>query len=92
MAIVFSRKSLNRPTPASFEFWGKIYIGVVGLILAWMPTNDIVPHHVQDVITPLANLFNSIIIFLLPFFGIKTDQEQIPVQDVKVAEDTTNKT
>jgi hypothetical protein len=86
----FGRKQIGKPTPAGLEFWSKIYIGIMGLFLAWMPTNNIVPHHAQDVITPIANLINSIIIFLLPFFGIPVeDKKMVPVEDVKVMEEKT---
>lgn len=83
----FGRKQLGKPTPASLEFWAKIYIGVMGLFLAWMPTNNIVPHGAQDIITPIANLINSIVIFMLPFFGAEINKDVVPIEDVKVAEE-----
>lgn len=83
----FGRKQLGKPTPAGLEFWAKIYIGVMGLFLAWMPTNNIVPHQAQDIVTPIANLVNSIVIFLLPFFGAEIDQKNVPIEDVKVVEE-----
>lgn len=87
--ISFGRRQIGRPTPASFEFWAKIWIGVTGLFFAWIPTNNIIPHGVQDIITPVGNLINSIVIFLLPFFGVSVQEgtTKIPIEDVKVMEE-----
>lgn len=80
--IGFGGRMLKHPTPASFERFVKMWIGITGLFLAWMPTNNIVPIGFQEVFTPINNLVNSVFIFLLPYFGVKTDESSIPVQDV----------
>lgn len=85
--VKFGRKQLTKPTPAGFEFWVKIFVGVSGLLLAWMPTNNIVPHGVQDVITPICNLVNSVMLFLLPFFGVQIASTVVRTKDVKVMEE-----
>jgi hypothetical protein len=84
--VKFGTGQLGNPTPAKLERNVKIFIGVCGLILAWMPTNNIVPKNVQDIITPIANLINSILIFMLPYFGVQVDRKTVPVEDVKVME------
>lgn len=87
MALIkFGVRQLRNPTPASFERNVKIFIGVTGLLLAWMPTNNIVPHNIQDVITPITNLTNSILLFLLPYFGVKVETATVPKEDVTVME------
>jgi hypothetical protein len=80
--IRFGGRQLKNPTPASFERFAKIFIGLSGLVMAWMPTNNLVPHHIQDVITPINNLANSVMIFLLPFFGVKVEENSVPKEDV----------
>lgn len=80
--IKFGYKQLTKPTPANYDRVVKIFIGVSGLLLAWLPTNNIVPHHVQDIVTPIVNLVNSIMLFLLPFFAVQTDSSRIPVEEV----------
>lgn len=86
--IKFGARQIRNPTPANFERFVKIFIGLTGLFMAWMPTNNIVPHHFQDVITPVNNLLNSVFIFLLPYFGVKVDSPTVPVEDVTVIETT----
>lgn len=80
--VKFGTSQVGNPTPASLERKAKIFIGVSGLILAWMPTNNLVPLHIQEIITPVTNLFNSVIIFLLPYFGVQVDRKTVPVDDV----------
>ncbi len=80
--VKFGSQQLNKPTPANYDRLVKIFIGVSGLLLAWFPTNNLVPHHVQDVLTPIINLLNSVLLFLLPFFGVQTDAKKIPADQV----------
>lgn len=88
--VKFGVSQIPNPTPARLERRVKIFIGVSGLILAWMPTNNIIPHNVQDIITPIINLSNSIMLFMLPYFGVEIERKTVPVEDVKVIE-TDNK-
>ena len=73
---------LKHPTPASFERFVKMWIGISGLFLAWMPTNNIIPIEFQEIFTPINNLVNSILIFLLPYFGVKVKEDTVPTKDV----------
>jgi len=73
---------LKHPTPASFERFVKMWIGITGLFLAWMPTNNIVPIAFQELFTPINNLLNSILIFLLPYFGVVVTEDTVPTKDV----------
>lgn len=82
----FGLGQVDNPTPASYERFVKIFVGVSGLILAWMPTNNLVPSDLQDVVTPICNLLNSILIFLLPFIGVKIPTPTVPTKDVNVIE------
>lgn len=86
MAWKFGTKQLGNPTPANFDRNVKIFVGVTGLFLAWMPTNNIIGHGLQDVITPLINLANSVLIFLLPFFGVQTSAKKVSIDDVQTME------
>lgn len=81
-AIKFGYKQLTNPTPANYDRTVKIFIGVSGLLLAWLPTNNIVPHHIQDIVTPIVNLVNSVMLFLLPFFAVQTSGVSVPVEEV----------
>ena len=80
--IQFGGRQLKNPTPASFERFVKIFIGLSGLFMAWMPTNNLVPLSIQEVITPVNNLLNSVMIFLLPYFGVKVNGDSVPAEDV----------
>ena len=84
--IRFGGKQLKNPTPASFERFVKMWIGITGLFLAWMPTNNIVPIEFQEVFTPINNLLNSVFIFLLPYFGVKVEGDTVPKEDVTAIE------
>lgn len=89
--IQFGGRMLKHPTPASFERFVKIWIGVSGLFLAWMPTNNIIPIEFQEIFTPINNLLNSVFIFLLPFFGVKVSASTVPTEDVTAMESTPGK-
>jgi hypothetical protein len=80
--VKFGAQQVANPTPANFERFVKIFIGINGLFLAWMPTNNLVPTSVQEVVTPIVNLLNSILLFLLPYFGVQVEGNKIPVKDV----------
>lgn len=80
--VKFGTRQLNKPTPANYDRAVKIFIGISGLLLAWFPTNNIVPHNVQDVVTPIINLLNSVMLFLLPFLGVQTTAKKIPADQV----------
>ena len=80
--IGFGGRMLKHPTPASFERFVKMWIGISGLFLAWMPTNNIIPIEFQEIFTPINNLVNSILIFLLPYFGVKVTADTVPTKDV----------
>lgn len=84
--IKFGVRQLKNPTPASFERFVKIFVGITGLILAWIPTNNLIPHGAQDILTPITNLVNSILLFLLPYVGVKVDSATVPTEDVNVIE------
>lgn len=83
----FGRNQLDKPTPARFEFWVKVFVIITGIFCAWMPTNNIIGHHAQDIITPILNLLNSVSLALLPMFGVDVPAKTVPVENVKVMED-----
>ena len=81
--IKFSAKQLNNPTPAGLNRGVRVFTVVAAALIAWMPTNNIVPLVVQDIITPVLGLLLTIANGIAPFFGIELDnQRTVKAKDV----------
>lgn len=80
--IKFSAKQLNNPTPAGLNRWVRVFTVVVAALIAWMPTNNVVPHNVQDVLTPILALLMTIANGIAPFFGVELNGSTVPSGDV----------
>jgi hypothetical protein len=89
--VRFNLNQLNNPTPAKIDRGFKIFIGIAGVLVGWMPTSNVVPTSIQEVITPILGLLISIAVVLAPLFGIEVDRKSIPTSDVTTMENKTLK-
>lgn len=89
--IQFNRAQLSNPTPAGLNRSIRIATIVLTIVMAWMPTNNIVPHHVQDILTPVFALLLAIANGIAPFFGVEINSKTVPIEDVTAMESHTAK-
>lgn len=89
--VRFSSAQLGNPTPAGLNRWVRIFTVVVAALIAWMPTNNVVPHGVQDILTPILALLMTIANGIAPFFGIEVSGKTVPAGDVTAMEQHTGK-
>lgn len=80
--MAFGTKQLKNPTPEKAIWRVRIFSAIVGVLMLWMPTAAFIPYNVQDVATSILGLALAISNAILPFFGVKTDQKNVPIKDV----------
>lgn len=84
--VKFNSSQLSNPTPAGLNRWVRVFTVVVAALIAWMPTNNVVPHNVQDVLTPILALLMTLANGIAPFFGIEVSGKSVPAEDVTAME------
>lgn len=78
----FGASQLKNPTPTNFVWWVRVYTAIACAVMGWMPTVSFIPHSVQDVSTSILGLTTTIANVILPFFGVDTNQKNVPIGDV----------
>ena len=86
--VKFNTAQLNNPTPAGLNRWVRVFTVIFAAVMAWMPTNNIIPNNVQNVITPIMGLLVTIANGIAPFFGIEISGNSVPAEDVTSMETT----
>lgn len=85
--IKFGFAHIDKPTPAALNRNVRIITVVLGIFLAWMNTNDIIPESAQHIINSIGGLVLGLINGLSPLFGIEVPKaKEIPVKDVTAME------
>lgn len=87
--VKFNSAQLSNPTPAGLNRWVRVFTVIFASLIAWMPTNNVVPHNVQDVLTPILALLMTIANGIAPFFGIEVSGKTVPAEDVTAMEQHT---
>lgn len=87
----FGRKQLSNPTPASINFWIRVYTVVAGVFMGWMQTAVFIGPKTQALMSSILGLTIALGNGVAPFFGVKQDREDIPVDKVTAAEENGNK-
>lgn len=84
--IKFGTKQIKNPTPANIERSVKAFNVAASLFIAWMPTNNIIGHGAQDIITPILGLLIGMVNGLAPLFGIETGTKTVRTDEVTAME------
>lgn len=88
-SIKFNMGQFNKPTPLSFVRIVMIYTAVAGFFNTWLQSGqDLFGENTTHLISQLVSLTNGLAAVLLPFFGVETSQKNVPIEDVKVIDDT----
>lgn len=86
-AVKFGFTHLNRPTPAGLNRTVRVITVVLGIFLAWMNTDNLIPETAQHIINSLGGLVLGIINGIAPLFGIEiAPNEEVPAKDVTAME------
>ncbi len=87
--IKFSAGQFNKPTPLSFVRIVMIYTAASGFFNTWLQSGQtLIGPNTAALITQITNLINGLAAVILPFFGVDTKEQEIPVEDVNVIDDT----
>lgn len=82
MAVKFGGDQLSNPTPSRLSNAIKVFTVVGSLVLAWVGTAKFIPFDVSTMIQSILGLLIGIANGVLPFFGVQTTQENVPIENV----------
>lgn len=74
--VTFGTSSIGKPTPSGINLWVRVITITIGVFLAWMLTNNIIPENAQDVIGAVLGGVLTLINALAPLFGIDISPSQ----------------
>lgn len=82
--VTFGTSSINKPTPSGLNTGVRAATIVIGIFLAWMNTNNLIPEATQNVLNSIGGLILALINGLAPLFGINVSEDaKVPVSEVK---------
>lgn len=87
MAMKFGTQQLNQPTPRNVGRTFKIIIAINSAITVWMGTADYIPSFTAKVVGSILSLVTLLCVSLEPFFGVQTNQKNIPIEQVSEMEE-----
>lgn len=74
----FGRKQLTNPTPASINFWIRVYTVVAGVFMGWMQTAAFIGPKTQAMLSSILGLTVALGNGIAPFFGVKIGDDVSP--------------
>jgi hypothetical protein len=74
--VTFGTSSINKPTPSGINLWVRVITVTIGVFLAWMLTNDIIPADLQKTIGAILGGILTLINSLAPLFGINVSPDE----------------
>lgn len=80
--IKFGRAQLKNPTPSKLADVIQVFTVVGSLVLAWIGTASFIPAYESGITQSILGLLIGIANGLKPFFGVKTNQENVPIDQV----------
>lgn len=84
----FGRKQIFNPTPASINFWVRVYTIVAGAFIGWMQTAPYIGVKTQAMLSSIIGLTLGIANGLAPLFGTEA-KGPVPAKDITAMEETT---
>lgn len=81
--VKFGTKQLGNPTPSRIGNVVKVFTVVGSILLAWVGTANFIPLELSGIIQSILGLLIGIANGVLPFFGVQTRQEEVPIENVK---------
>lgn len=88
--VKFGGKQLKNPTPSRLGNAVKVFTVVGSIILAWIGTANFIPVHTSTIMQSLLGLLIGIANAIMPFFGVETQQTDIPINNVASMDENKN--
>jgi len=82
MAMQFGRKQLKNPTPSIVGNVIQVFTVIAACVLAWIGTASFIPAAPSSVIQSILGLLIGIANGIKPFFGVKTDDKKVNIENV----------
>lgn len=89
--VKFGRKQIKNPTPRGIAFRLKIAMAICTASSAWISSVSWIPAKPSTIISSCLSLFVLILMGIMPFYGIETDEKKIPINDVGEMESDNSK-
>lgn len=86
MTMKFGRRQLSNPTPASINFWVRVYTIVAGAFIGWMQTAPYIGIKTQAMLSSIIGLTLGIANGLAPLFGTEVPAN-VPAKEVTAVEE-----
>lgn len=80
--VKFGTKSLSSPTPQKLSNAINITSAIAGAVVAWLQTVDFIPTQTVKIVSGICGLLIMIALAVKPFFGVHTEQKEVPIEDV----------
>lgn len=80
--ISFGVNQLKNPMPSKLVLGMVVFSSIGGFLISWVGSTNLFHTTTQVTIQSILGLLLGITNSLLPFFGVKTSKENIPVKDV----------
>ena len=87
--VKFGTKQLGNPTPSRIGSIVKVFTVIGSIVLAWVGTAGFIPLETSGIIQSILGLLIGIANGILPFFGVQTRQDEVPIEDVKELDEKT---
>lgn len=81
--VKFGTGQLSNPTPSRVSKILDGFTGIAGVVIAWIGTADFISSYDAKVAQSILGLLVGIAQVLKPFFGVQTNQRNVPIDDVK---------
>ncbi len=85
--ILFGKSQYKKPTPSRIADIIAVFTVVASLVLAWIGTASFIPAKESGIAQSILGLLVGIANGLKPFFGVKTDQTAVPIEQVTAMEE-----
>jgi hypothetical protein len=80
--IKFNGAQLKNPTPTSLSNFIQVFTVIGGIIIGWVGTANFIPLETAGMIQSILGLLVGIANGIKPFFGVETNQSDIPIDQV----------
>lgn len=87
--VKFGGKQLKNPTPSRLGNAVKVFTVVGSIILAWIGTANFIPANTSTILQSVLGLLIGIANAVMPFFGVQTEQTDVPIDDVSSTDEKT---
>ena len=84
--IKFGAKQFNNPTPANVSNAVSIITVVASILLTWIGTASFIPAGISSTLQSILGLVIALSNGIKPFFGVQTEKENVPIEQVTAME------